>query len=105
MISNWSIGIYGVGLIGGSLGQCLRKNHIVREVIGIGRNSRKLEKALELGAIDRWSLDISEEAPKLDCLVICTPVDLIPGLVSKSTKESQTRLYYNRCWEHQITYC
>ena len=84
MISNWSVGIYGVGLIGGSLGQCLRKDHTVREVVGIGRNSQKLERAVDLGAIDRWSMDIAGEAPNLDCLVICTPVDLIPDVVKKS---------------------
>ncbi|QGZ62002.1 prephenate dehydrogenase [Paraburkholderia acidisoli] len=47
--------IFGVGLIGGSLARALRERGAAvqgAEVIGVGRNARSVERALELGVID-----------------------------------------------------
>ena len=43
--------IFGVGLIGGSIGMTIKKNGLADEVIGIGRNIAKLKKAVLAGAV------------------------------------------------------
>ena len=53
-----SVVIYGVGLIGGSIGMAIRQRGLAKEVIGVGRNPSSLDLAIELGAIDRYSVEI-----------------------------------------------
>ncbi len=66
--------IIGVGLIGGSLALALRKAEAVREIVGAGRTLESLEKAVELGVIDRFTRNIQEEVPGSDVVVVATPV-------------------------------
>ena len=66
--------IIGVGLIGGSLALALRKAGAVREIVGAGRTLESLEKAVELGVIDRFTRNITEEVPGSDVVVVATPV-------------------------------
>ncbi len=47
------LAVIGVGLIGGSLALALKAAGAVGEVVGIGRGRANLEKALELGVVDR----------------------------------------------------
>jgi len=76
-VSRWNtVAIYGVGLIGGSIGMALQNNKAVGEVIGIGRNARRLEKARNLGAINSFVTDLSS-APVLDIVILCTPVQCL----------------------------
>ncbi len=72
------IGIFGVGLMGGSLGLALKESGSHSKVIGIGRNSEKLREAQHLGAIDEWSTEPGSITPPLDLLVVCTPVRRVP---------------------------
>ena len=53
------LAVVGVGLIGGSLALALKQANAVGEVIGIGRGLANLEKALELGVVDRIEQDPS----------------------------------------------
>jgi len=69
-----NIAILGLGLIGGSIG--LRAKGQGARVIGIPRREETLKKALELGAIDEGSLDISKVS-EADLVFICTPINLI----------------------------
>jgi prephenate dehydrogenase len=69
--------IVGVGLIGGSIGQALRSRSLVRQVVGVGRTQSSLDRAVELGAIDRGSLDLSEAVAGAEVVVVCTPVDRV----------------------------
>ncbi len=46
------IAVLGVGLIGGSIGLAARQR-LDAEVVGYGRNPATLERAVELGALDR----------------------------------------------------
>ena len=64
------IAIIGVGLIGASLGLALRKNGLASEVIGFGRSSQNLEKAVEIGAIDRFEATIREACVGAEIVVI-----------------------------------
>jgi prephenate dehydrogenase len=72
-----TVAIVGVGLIGGSLGQALRRRGLARHVIGIGRNQKRLALALEFDAIDEATTDLSEGAAHADMIVLCTPVGKI----------------------------
>lgn len=81
-MSRWStVAIYGVGLIGGSIGMALRNRGLADRVVGIGRNADRLQQAVDLGAIDDYVTDVSDESwgesPQI--AVLCAPVQLLPG--------------------------
>ncbi|MDP6725209.1 MAG: prephenate dehydrogenase/arogenate dehydrogenase family protein [Arenicellales bacterium] len=66
--------IIGVGLIGGSLARALRKWGSVGEIVGSGRSSSHLQRALELGVVDRYELDPAEAVKGADLVVVAVPV-------------------------------
>ncbi len=80
--------VVGVGLIGGSLALALKEAGVVGEVVGCGRGRPNLEKALELGVIDRYSRNPGDAVRDADVVFLATPVksfaavarDLLPGL-------------------------
>jgi prephenate dehydrogenase len=80
------LSIIGVGLIGGSLARALRKAKLVNRITGCNRNEDSLIKALELGVIDDYSLDIAEAVAAADVVVIGTPLSttekLLPTIVA-----------------------
>ena len=80
------ITIWGVGLIGGSLGLALKKNGFQGQRIGLGRNIGRLEKALQHDAVDVVTTDIAEGVCGSDLVILCTPVELIPVLVQHIAK-------------------
>ena len=67
------ITILAPGLIGGSLAKALKANGFTGEIVGWGRRESSLNKALELGVIDRYSLDLTEAVTGADLIVIATP--------------------------------
>lgn len=71
------IAILGVGLIGGSLGLICREKRLAGSIWGHGRNESNLLKAVELGLIDRYSLDLREAVEGADLVVLATPVESI----------------------------
>lgn len=75
------LGIYGVGLLGGSLGLALKEVSPYLEIVGIGRSEERLQAAKDLGAIDTLACDPSSIGPPLDLLVLCTPVRLVPKIL------------------------
>ena len=75
------ITIWGVGLIGGSLGLALKKNGFRGQRVGLGRNIGRLEKARQYDAADVVTTDITEGLQGSDLVVLCTPVELVPVLV------------------------
>jgi len=82
------LAVIGVGLIGGSLALALKEAGVVGEVVGCGRGKPNLEKAIELGVIDRYSRDPVEAVRDADVVFLATPVcslasvtqSLLPGL-------------------------
>ncbi len=76
-VSRWNtVAIYGVGLIGGSIGMALRERQLAERIIGIGRNVERLQHAVELGAIDEFTTDPAGiQTP--DIVVLCAPVQLL----------------------------
>lgn len=69
--------ISGVGLIGGSIGLALRALQNPPQVIGLGRNLARLQQALELGAVDRYTTDWAEAISDDSLVVLCGPVSSI----------------------------
>ena len=82
------LAVIGVGLIGGSLALALKEAGAVGEVVGCGRGKPNLEKALELGVIDRYFRDPVDAVRDADVIFLATPVcslasvtqSLLPGL-------------------------
>ncbi|MEA3362164.1 MAG: prephenate dehydrogenase/arogenate dehydrogenase family protein [Thermodesulfobacteriota bacterium] len=68
------LAIIGVGLIGGSLALALKQAGAVGEVIGCGRGKPNLEKAVELGVIDRYVREPLEAVDGADVIFLATPV-------------------------------
>lgn len=81
------VAIIGVGLMGGSLGLALKtdKNKNQYNIIGIGRNAKKLQRAKKLGAIDSFSVDISS-VHDADIIFICSPVNTVVNIYKTVAK-------------------
>ena len=77
------VGIYGVGILGASIGYILRNKKWAKQVIGIGRNEEKLKQAKNLKAIDEYVMEIDERISNLDILILGVPVQIIPKLAKK----------------------
>lgn len=71
------VAISSVGLLGGSLGLALRQRGLAGHIVGVGRDSGRLEQARKLGAIDSWTLNLSEACAGADLIVLCGPVSTI----------------------------
>jgi prephenate dehydrogenase len=74
--------IVGVGLIGGSFALALRKKGLVGHVAGVGRDPANLQRAVELGVIDKAYSSIDEHAAKADFVLIATPVRQMGSVLS-----------------------
>lgn len=68
------LAIIGVGLIGGSLARALRDAGAVGEVVGCGRALPNLERARELGVIDRYSQDPGAAVVGADVVFVSVPL-------------------------------
>ncbi len=78
------VAISGVGLLGGSLGLALCQMDLADQVVGIGRSAARLEKAVEAGALDSWSLELEEVCAEADLIVLCGPVSVILEQIPKA---------------------
>ena len=73
--------IIGVGLIGGSLARSLRKAGQVGEVVGCGRGRPNLDRAVELGVVDRYSHDPVEAVQGADMVFLAVPLGAMAGIL------------------------
>jgi len=78
-----TLAIYGVGLLGGSVGMAVRKRGLARRVVGIGRSVERLSRALEMGAIDEMTTDLEEGCAGADLVVLASPVSNIIGVLPR----------------------
>lgn len=74
--------IIGTGLIGGAVGQAIRKNHLATQVIGLSRKLQNAQWAKKIGAIDKFSSDLNV-VKDADLVILATPVDTIIDLALK----------------------
>ena len=68
------IAIFGVGLIGGSFALSLKKAGVVGEVVGVGRSQVSLERAQEIGILDRIAASVEDAVAGADLVLIAAPV-------------------------------
>lgn len=68
------LAVIGVGLIGGSLARALRAAGEVGEVVGCGRSAENLERAVELGVLDRFSRDPAQAVAGADMVFVAVPL-------------------------------
>jgi prephenate dehydrogenase len=80
------IAILGVGLIGGSIGLAAREHVEGAQVVGFGRRAERLERARELGAIDRVAGSPAEALDGADLCFACAPVGVLPELVREALR-------------------
>lgn len=77
------VSIIGVGLIGGSIGLAIKSSKLkIKNVIGIGRNVKRLKLARKIGAADEITTDIKKGVKDADIVFVCLPV----GLIAKTIK-------------------
>ena len=75
--------IIGVGLIGGSIARASREQGLCQEIVGVGRQVANLQRAVELGVIDSYELDIVKAVDGADAVVLCTPVGTFESIFKK----------------------
>jgi len=65
--------VIGVGLIGGSFALALKKAGVAREIIGVGRQHKNLQRAIELGVIDS-AVPLEQAIQGADLILLAVPV-------------------------------
>ena len=70
------VAIIGVGLIGGSIARALKKNKLCGTITGCSRREEELQKGVELGVIDDYSLSMREAAENANLIIISVPLGL-----------------------------
>ena len=79
-----NLAIIGVGLIGGSLGLCLKdKMGDDSYITGQCRTQKSMDLAMEMGAVDFASSDIEEVVKNADVIFLSTPVLQMVPMVEK----------------------
>ncbi len=73
------VAVLGVGLIGGSIGLAARER-LGSEVVGWGPNRTTVDRATELGAIDRAAASVEEACAGADIVFCASPVAVLPEL-------------------------
>jgi len=66
--------VVGVGLIGGSLARALRAAGAVGEIVGCSRNVDHLQRAVDLGVIDRFETDPALAVRGADTVFVAVPL-------------------------------
>ncbi len=66
--------IFGVGLIGGSLALALKKAGYCKQVVGCSRSAKHLQRAIDLGVIDRYTLNPAEAVKGADMILLAVPM-------------------------------
>ena len=74
--------IFGVGLIGGSLALALKKAGYCKNIIGCSRDEAHLQRAVELGVIDSYTLDQKEAVQGADLVLFAVPIRAIGGILA-----------------------
>jgi prephenate dehydrogenase len=72
-----TLGIVGLGLIGGSIALSARKCALVDRIVGCDRNENVLCRAQELGMLDEATADPCQAVREASLVVFCTPVDRV----------------------------
>jgi prephenate dehydrogenase len=74
------VGVFGVGLLGGSVALGLKERFLAEEVHAYDQDPVALEKALFLGAVDRVHTELGPWVEGLSLGVLAAPVGALPAL-------------------------
>ncbi len=74
--------LIGVGLLGGSLGQALRKRSLANSVVGLVRREESITEAVACQAVDHATLNPAEAVQDADLVVLCTPLGRMASLTA-----------------------
>ncbi len=77
--------IIGVGLIGGSLARALKQAGYCGEVVGCSRDADHLQRAVDLGVIDRYSTDVGEAVSGADMIMVAVPLGAMESCFNAMT--------------------
>ncbi|MCO6426998.1 prephenate dehydrogenase/arogenate dehydrogenase family protein [Nitrosomonas communis] len=66
--------VIGVGLIGGSFALALRHTGMVKQIVGIGRSQKNMQRAVELGVIDEIASNPAAALKNADFVLLAMPV-------------------------------
>ena len=66
--------IIGTGLIGGSLALALKKSGFCNQITASGRTEATLKKAVALGIVDSFNLDMAKAVSDADIVVVSVPL-------------------------------
>ncbi|EZH67601.1 prephenate dehydrogenase [Bacillaceae bacterium JMAK1] len=83
--------VIGMGLIGGSIAQAIKKSNQQHEVIGVDLDDRTLEHAKLLHVIDKQTRSIKEAAILADVIVIATPVSKTVEIIKDELTDVQLK--------------
>ncbi len=75
------LALLGVGLIGGSLARALRDAAHVQEIVAYGRGLGNLQRAVDLGVVDRIETSPGSAVRDADMVVLATPVGSMAELL------------------------
>lgn len=78
-----SVAIFGVGLIGGSIAAALRKRTPETAVIGIGRDEKRLQKALDADLLTVFGTSAALLS-NVEIVIVCTPVDRVADAIRQA---------------------
>jgi prephenate dehydrogenase len=70
-----TVGIIGLGLIGGSMGLALQNTKLIKKVVGLDNNVTHCEEALKFGLVNE--IVNLEDIKRCDVIFLATPVDAI----------------------------
>ncbi len=78
------VALLGVGLLGGSLGLALRRQHLAGRVHGYVRREAAAPECRAAGAVDTAGTDLAEAVRDADLVVFCTPLGQMPLLAEQA---------------------
>ncbi len=78
-----TVGIAGIGLIGGSLAKDIRTFGLAGRLLGWNRTLAHAERAVELGLVDGVTESLEALADQSDLLVLAFPVDILVQVLPK----------------------
>lgn len=68
------LGLIGCGLMGGSFALALRRQRLVKHIVAYSATAATLERALQMGVIDKAATSARSAANGADLVLLCVPV-------------------------------
>ena len=75
--------IVGLGLIGGSVGLAIKRSNISNQITGYARSNSTLERAIELGLVDKVEGNLKDAVNDCDLVILATPLSAFKKLVEE----------------------